>query len=114
MADTDQNTAPQPPRQPATQEMLDTASRFITEIRTRDAQLADYITNSRAENADPLRANQATFQHSVAYATESAEKALGHQLPLSEGARSDMTRRPPPTNGCHQQSRVGPQHSHHS
>jgi hypothetical protein len=92
MADTDQNTAPQPPRQPATQEMLDTATRFIGEIRDRNPRLADHIADLTASHSDPLRANQVTFQHSVAYATETAEKALGHQLPLSEGTRSDMTR----------------------
>jgi hypothetical protein len=92
MADTDQNTAPQPPRQPATQEMLDTATRFIGEIRDRNPQLADHVANLKADHADPIRANQREFQHSVAYATENAEKTLGHQLPLSDGTRADMTR----------------------
>jgi hypothetical protein len=92
MADTDQNTAPQPPRQPATQEMLDAAARFIGEIRDRNPQLADHVANLKADHADPIRANQRDFQHSVAYAMETVEKTLGHQLPLSDSARDDMTR----------------------
>jgi hypothetical protein len=76
MAETDQNTSAQQPRQPATQEMLDTATRFIGEIRDRNPQLADHVANLKADHADPIRANQREFQHLVAYATENAEKTL--------------------------------------
>ncbi|MCB8883032.1 hypothetical protein ACELLULO517_22480 [Acidisoma cellulosilytica] len=92
MADNDQGGSAQEPRQPATQEMLDAAGRYANEIRERSPQLADTTTILRNEHSEPLRANQSEFQHSVARTTEDVEKALGHQLPLSDAARSDMVR----------------------
>jgi hypothetical protein len=91
MAENDPSPVAQEPRAPATQEMLDVANRFINEIRAKDAQLADRLVMLTADHADPLRANQTVFRHSVAYAVENAEKTLGHQLPLSDTARADMT-----------------------
>jgi hypothetical protein len=92
MADNDQSGGSQPPRPPATQEMLDATSRYANDIRERNPQLADTITVLRNEHSEPLRANQSDFQHSVARTTEDVEKVLGHQLPLSETARSDLNR----------------------
>ena len=92
MADTDPSGSAQPPRPPATQEMLETANRFMHEIRQRDPKLADSLVSLRNDLADPLRANQTEFPHTAAQAVESAEKVLGHQLPLSDAARSDMVR----------------------
>ena len=92
MADNDQSGSAQPPRQPATQEMLEATSRYANKIRERNPQLADAIIILRNENTEPLRANQSDFQRSIARMTEDVEKVLGHQLPLSEAARSDMTR----------------------
>ena len=86
MADNNQSGSAQPPRQPATQEMLDATSRHLNEIRERNPQLADTITVLRNEHLEPLRANQSDFQHSVARTAEDVEKALGHQIPLSEGS----------------------------
>ena len=92
MADNDQSGSAQPPRPPATQEMLETANRFMPEIRQRDPKLADDLMSLLKDHADPLRANQTEFRHTVAQSAENAEKVLGHQLPLSDAARSDMVR----------------------
>jgi hypothetical protein len=92
MADTDQSGSTLPPRPPVTQEMLEAANRFMPEIRQRDPKLADALITLLNDQADPLRANQTEFRHTAAQAVENAEKVLGHQLPLSEGARSDMVR----------------------
>ena len=72
--------------------MLDAAKQFTDRIRERNPILADDLTAYRQERSDPVRANQAEFQHLVAYAVENAEKTLGHRLPISEEARSDLDR----------------------
>ncbi|MDE1905076.1 MAG: hypothetical protein KGH75_01315 [Rhodospirillales bacterium] len=91
MVENDPSPIAQDQRSPATQEMVDAANRFINEIRAKDPRLADHIEGLNNDRADPLRANQTEFRHSVAYAVENVEKTLGHQLPLSETARAEMT-----------------------
>ena len=89
MADPDPSANAQQAAPSTTKEMLDAAQQYIEEIKARNPGLADAITRLRTEQSDPLRANQQEIHHLVAYAVQDAEKTLGHQLPLTEGARAD-------------------------
>ncbi|HET6607473.1 MAG TPA: hypothetical protein VFG62_12415 [Rhodopila sp.] len=103
MAEAEQTSGPQQPATPpaaATQdasrapasEMLEAMNRYASTIKERDPTLAQEIASLRSEASDPIRANQRELHHLVAYAAQDAEKALGHQLPLSDATRSEMQR----------------------
>lgn len=92
MADPEQSSQTQQPERSTIQEMLDVAHRFIDEIKARNPVVSDEVSRLRSEQSDPIRANQQDFQHQVAYVTQDAEKTLGHQLPLTDATRDDLTR----------------------
>lgn len=103
MAEPESPAAQQPPAsppasdtsdaaRPPVQEMLEAMSRYASTIKERDPTLAEHIASLRSEANDSIRGNQRELHHLVAYATQDAEKVLGHQLPLSGNTRSEMQR----------------------
>lgn len=76
----------------AFREMLDALNRSLPAVRGRDPDLAQTIQTITTQAADPLRANQREFRHDVAYAVQDTEKALGHELRLSQNGRSEVAR----------------------
>jgi hypothetical protein len=76
----------------AVSEALEQLRRSLPAPGDTDRSLVQTVDRLIREGADPLRANQRSFQHEVAYALQDVERTKAGFLPLSEQARLEMNR----------------------
>ena len=72
-------------------EILDKLEKAQQAVAKYDRPLSERIEDLARQATDPLRANQRSFQHEVAYAFQDAERKAG-SLPVSPEARTEITR----------------------
>ncbi len=75
-----------------TAEAVEQLKKALPSIAEGDRTLAQVVERVVRESADPLRANQRSFQHEVAYTVQDVELTKVGKLNLSEQARSEVTR----------------------
>ena len=81
----------EPKKQPI-HEIMERLQRGLSDIRDVDKGLAQTVDNLLRQGADPLRVNQRSFQHEVAYALQDVERSRVGTISMSPEARAEATR----------------------
>jgi len=85
-------TANTEPKTQPIHEIMERLQRGLSDIRDVDKGLAQTVDNLLQQGADPLRVNQRSFQHEVAYALQDVERSRVGTISMSPEARTEATR----------------------
>ena len=91
-ADTTKPEKPADAAQSVLKEIADKLREAAPSVASIDKQLAHNVERLAAGIGDPVRTNQRSFQHELAYAVQDVEKVGGSKLPLSDHARGAVTK----------------------
>ena len=80
------------PKMQPIHEIMERLQRGLSDIRDVDQGLAQTVDNLLRQGADPLRVNQRSFQHEVAYALQDVERSRVGTISMSPEARAEATR----------------------
>ena len=80
------------PKMQPIHEIMERLQRGLSDIRDVDKGLAQTVDNLLRQGADPLRVNQRSFQHEVAYALQDVERSRVGTISMSPEARTEATR----------------------
>jgi hypothetical protein len=83
---------PKAPETSPVAEAVEQLRRVLPAIAENDRSLAQTVDRLVQESSDPLRVNQGSFQHELAYAVQDVERTKAGTLDLSGQARSEMNR----------------------
>ena len=84
-------TANNEPKMQPIHEIMERLQRGLSDIRDVDKGLAQTVDNLLQQGADPLRVNQRSFQHEVAYALQDVERSRVGTISMSPEARAEAT-----------------------
>ena len=91
-ADASRPDRPADSAQAVIKEIADKLRDAAGSVAGSDKQLAKNAEGLAAGISDPVKANQRSFQHDLAYAVQDVEKVGGSKLPLSDHARAEVTK----------------------
>ena len=80
------------PKMQSIHEIMERLQRGLSDISDVDKGLAQAVDNLLRQGADPLRVNQRSFQHEVAYALQDVERSRVGMISMSPEARAEATR----------------------